>query len=38
LHRDGAVQFPPNQPLLPHCAAKSHTGAAYAPRMESELT
>ena len=31
LHRDGAVQ------LLPHCAAKSHTGAAYAPRMESEL-
>ena len=38
LHRDGAVQFPPNQPLLPQCAAKSHTGAVYAPRTESELS
>jgi len=32
LHRDGAVQFSQNHPLLPHRALKSYIRAASAPR------
>ena len=32
LHRDWAVQFPQDHPLFPHCAQKSYTRAASAPR------